>query len=58
LLIVIEDNRLHTEEVQHILGLVNDNFKPQNLLDTALNTFRQFSNAGMATIILANVKIS
>jgi len=44
LIALTENERLHTEEVQRIWSLIKDEFKPQKLIDVALNTFRNFSN--------------
>ncbi len=57
LLALTEDDRLHTEEVQRIWGLVSDDLKPQNLLDAAINALREFSSVGVAAIIPKTTKI-
>lgn len=41
LLALIEDDRLHTEEVQRLWELIKDDFKPQRLFDVAIHTIRQ-----------------
>ncbi|MBE9240274.1 AarF/ABC1/UbiB kinase family protein [Synechocystis salina LEGE 00041] len=51
LLALTEDDRLHTDEVQRIWGLVKDDFKPQELVSVAWNAVREFSLAGVSTIL-------
>ena len=51
LLALIEDDRLHTEEVQRLWELVKDDLKPQNIWDVAFKAFTQFSNEAMAAVI-------
>ncbi|MCT0253020.1 MULTISPECIES: AarF/ABC1/UbiB kinase family protein [unclassified Synechocystis] len=51
LLALTEDDRLHTDEVQRIWGLVKDDFKPQELVNVAWNAVREFSLAGVSTIL-------
>ncbi|GBF86121.1 hypothetical protein AsFPU3_3191 [Aphanothece sacrum FPU3] len=58
LLALTEDDRLHTEEVQRIWALISDEFKPQQLINVAINAFREFSTAGVAAIIPNTVKMS
>lgn len=51
LLAVTEDDRVHTEEVQRIWALVQDDLKPQKLFNVALSAIREFSTTGVAAII-------
>lgn len=51
LLALTEDDRLHTEEVQRLWALIQDELKPQRLFDVALSTFREFSAQGVAALI-------
>ncbi|WP_041934048.1 ABC1 kinase family protein [Gloeothece verrucosa] len=51
LLAVTEDDRVHTEEVQRIWALVQDDLQPQKLFNVALNAIREFSTTGVAAII-------
>ncbi|PSF39445.1 hypothetical protein C7H19_01260 [Aphanothece hegewaldii CCALA 016] len=51
LLALTEDDRLHTEEVQRLWALVQDEIKPQRLFDVALSTFRELSASGVAALI-------
>ncbi|MBE9203571.1 AarF/ABC1/UbiB kinase family protein [Synechocystis salina LEGE 06099] len=51
LLALTEDDRLHTDEVQRIWGLVKDDFRPQELVNVAWNAVREFSLAGVSTIL-------
>lgn len=51
LLALTEDDRLHTEEVQRIWSLIQDDFQPQHLWDVAFNAVREFSRAGVAAVI-------
>lgn len=57
LIALTEDDRLHTEEVQRIWALIQDELKPQRLFDVALSAFREFSNIGVAAI-MPNITIS
>ncbi|MDJ0727170.1 MAG: AarF/ABC1/UbiB kinase family protein [Prochloraceae cyanobacterium] len=43
LLALIEDDRLHTEEVERIWSLVKDEFQPQRLFDAAIKAFQEIS---------------
>ena len=51
LIALTEDDRLHTDEVQRLWSLIQNDIKPQKILDLAFNTFRQFSVTSMAAII-------
>jgi predicted unusual protein kinase regulating ubiquinone biosynthesis (AarF/ABC1/UbiB family) len=51
LLALTEDDRLHTEEVQRLWGLVKDELKPQRLFDVALTAFQGISTQGIAAIL-------
>ncbi|HAC63943.1 MAG TPA: hypothetical protein DCF68_10495 [Cyanothece sp. UBA12306] len=57
LLALTEDDRLHTEEVERIWSLISDELKPQNLLDAALNVFRELSTVGVAAIVPKTIKL-
>ena len=43
LIALTEGERLHTDEVQRLWSLIQDDIKPQKILDFAFSTFRQFS---------------
>ncbi len=43
LIALTEGERLHTDEVQRLWSLIQDDIKPQKILDLAFSTFRQFS---------------
>ncbi|MEY4520648.1 MAG: hypothetical protein RLZZ499_3248 [Cyanobacteriota bacterium] len=52
LLIALTDgDRLHTDEVQRLWSLIQDDIKPQKILDFAFNTFRQISAESVAALI-------
>ena len=51
LIALTEGDRLHTDEVQRLWSLVQDDIKPQKILDLAFNTFRQISVDSVAAII-------
>ena len=51
LIALTEGERLHTDEVQRLWSLVQDDIKPQKILDLAFNTFRQISADSVAAII-------
>ena len=51
LLALTEDDRLHTDEVQRIWGLVKDDFKPQELVNVAWNAVREFSVTSVSTFL-------
>ena len=40
---LIEDDRLHTEEVHRLWTLIQPELKPQKLFDVALQAIKQFS---------------
>ena len=50
-LALTEDDRLHTEEVQHLWDLVKDDIKPNRLLDVALGMLTELSREGVAAVI-------
>ena len=54
LLALIEDDRLHTEEVQRLWSLVKDELQPQRLFDVALRAFREMSGETVAAVIPRN----
>jgi predicted unusual protein kinase regulating ubiquinone biosynthesis (AarF/ABC1/UbiB family) len=49
-LALIEDDRIHTAEVQRIWNLVKDELKPARLFDAAIEAFANLSKEGTATI--------
>lgn len=51
LIALTEGDRLHTDEVQRLWSLIQDDIKPQKILDFALNTFRQISAESVAALI-------
>ena len=51
LIALTEGDRLHTDEVQRLWSLIQDDIKPQKILDFAFNTFRQISAQSVAAII-------
>ncbi|WP_411974258.1 ABC1 kinase family protein [[Limnothrix rosea] IAM M-220] len=51
ILALIEDDRLHTEEVQRLWLLLKDEFKPQKLLNIAWSGLRTFSGDRIAAVL-------
>ena len=51
LLALIEDDRLHTEEVRSLWNLVKDELKPARLFDVALGALNELSTEGVAAIL-------
>ena len=51
LIALTEGERLHTDEVQRLWNLIQDDIKPQKILDLAFSTFRQISADSVAAII-------
>jgi predicted unusual protein kinase regulating ubiquinone biosynthesis (AarF/ABC1/UbiB family) len=51
LIALTEGDRLHTDEVQRLWSLIQDDIKPQKILDFAFNTFRQISVESVAALI-------
>ena len=51
LIALTEGDRLHTDEVQRLWSLVQDDIKPQKIFDLAFSTFRQISADSVAAII-------
>ncbi|MEL6441372.1 MAG: AarF/ABC1/UbiB kinase family protein [Cyanobacteria bacterium J06621_8] len=51
LIALTDEDRLHTDEVQRIWGLIQGEIKPRKILDLAFSTFRQISTAGVVTIL-------
>ncbi len=51
LLALTEDDRLHTDEVQRLWSLIQDDIKPQKIFDLAISAFRQISTERVAAII-------
>ncbi|BAU64783.1 ABC-1 domain protein [Stanieria sp. NIES-3757] len=58
LLALTEDERLHTEEVQRLWGLVKDELKPQKIFDFAFSSFRDISLERVAAIIPTTISSS
>jgi hypothetical protein len=54
LLALIDDDRLHTEEVQRLWSLVKDELQPQRLFDVALRAFREMSGETVAAVVPMN----
>lgn len=48
---LIEDDRLHTEEVQRLWNLVKDDIKPGRLLNVALGALTELSTEGVAALL-------
>lgn len=46
ILALVEDDRLHTEEVQRLWNLIKDDVKPSRLIDVALGALTGFSSTG------------
>ena len=51
LIALTEGDRLHTDEVQRLWSLIQDDIKPQKIFDFAFDTFRQISADSVAAII-------
>ena len=51
LIALTEGDRLHTDEVQRLWSLVQDDIKPQKIFDLAFSTIRQISADSVAAII-------
>ena len=51
LIALTEGDRLHTDEVQRLWSLIQDDIKPQKILELAFSTFRQISTDSVAAII-------
>jgi predicted unusual protein kinase regulating ubiquinone biosynthesis (AarF/ABC1/UbiB family) len=51
LLALTEDERLHTEEVQRLWRLIQDDIKPQRIFDLAIHTLREISAERVAAIL-------
>jgi len=51
LIALTEGDRLHTDEVQRLWSLIQDDIKPQKIFDFAFSTFRQISADSVAAII-------
>ncbi|GGA13404.1 AarF/ABC1/UbiB kinase family protein [Okeania sp. KiyG1] len=54
ILAMVEDDRIHTEEVSRLWGLIQDDFQPSRLFDIALGALAEFSTQ-RATAILPSV---
>ncbi len=55
LLALTEDDRLHTDEVQRIWSLIQDDIRPQKIFDLALSAFREMSAERVAALIPAAI---
>ena len=53
LLALTEDDRLHTDEVQRLWSLIQDDIQPQKIFDLALSAFREMSAERVAALIPA-----
>jgi predicted unusual protein kinase regulating ubiquinone biosynthesis (AarF/ABC1/UbiB family) len=51
ILALIEDNRLHTDEVQRLWSLIKDDLKPSRLFNAALDAIVGFSAEGAAALL-------
>ncbi|MBE9044516.1 AarF/ABC1/UbiB kinase family protein [Pleurocapsales cyanobacterium LEGE 10410] len=51
LIALTEGDRLHTDEVQRLWSLIQDDIKPEKIFDLAFSTFRQISADSVAAII-------
>ena len=51
LLALTEGDRLHTDEISRLWSLIQDDIKPQKILDFAFTAFRQISVESMAAIV-------
>ncbi len=51
LLALIEDDRLHTEEVQRLWGLIKEDLRPERLFSSALGALAEFSLEGAAALL-------
>ncbi|MGE5659008.1 MAG: ABC1 kinase family protein [Actinomycetota bacterium] len=51
ILALIEDDRLHTEEVQRLWNLVKQDLQPSRLFNAALGALAEFSTAGATAMI-------
>lgn len=51
LIALTEGDRLHTDEVQRLWSLIQDDIKPEKILDFAFDTFRQISAERVAALI-------
>lgn len=48
---LVEDDRLHTEEVQRLWNLIKDDIKPAHLFNVALGALSNFSSTNAATLL-------
>ena len=55
LLALTEDERLHTEEVQRIWSLIQEDIQPQKIFGLAVNVFRSFSTESVAALLPAAI---
>ncbi|MCL2925811.1 MAG: AarF/ABC1/UbiB kinase family protein [Trichodesmium sp. MAG_R04] len=51
ILAIVEDDRIHTEEVSRLWGLIQDDLKPSRLFNIALNALAEFSTERAAAIL-------
>ena len=58
LIALTEGERLHTDEVQRLWSLIQDDIKPQKILDFAFSTFSQFSVDSVAERVAAIIPSS
>ncbi len=50
ILALIEDDRLHTEEVRRLWNLIKEDLQPSRLFNVALSALTEFSTAGTASL--------
>lgn len=51
LLALVEDDRLHTEEVQRLWSLIKEDLKPSRIFNAALGALAEFSAEGAAALL-------
>lgn len=51
ILALVEDDRLHTDEVQRLWNLIKDDLKPSRLVNAALDALADFSVEGAAALL-------
>jgi len=55
LLALVEDDRLHTEEVQNLWSLIKDDLTPERLWDAAWDALTDFSKEKAAALVPTQV---
>lgn len=51
ILALVEDDRLHTDEVRRLWNLIKEDVKPARLIDVALGALTGLSTAGAAALL-------